>query len=462
MTCSLQRVFDGFCQARPLLSLHLAGDYAEIPGECPAMTTCPLVCVANATECSTVCEEGLSLCNDGVCSESCDDEIETPCECDDLPVACAKVVDFFDVCFERFQEFYDNNTECLDAASDEIPLFSFTEPAFVFCYVWISAVTVLVYSWCLFNQKLFPVPSSTASLSPAAESSTGGWTQTGYKAHWFGRVVHALVNLTFVGIQFLLFLLTIFYYMQQEAITRWAPVFLDEVQVLMAFEIVWMVSFPWCFAFKFPASVRSLFLRRCNLEHATHVAVVAPTKAVDVMSDAGTGERIASLIWAPFDFALTFFFSYPHAIPGTVTSFCEVEDDGFNRSFYHRMRRYVYNAEAVGFVPGIMNVGSTFGDFLSQMEGMSSDEAAVRGGLAGPNVIKIKKPTIHGSLLKEFSKTFYLYQSFMVWTWAPFWYYYMAIVNTVVRISSGIVVGVFQFMSDSVLHKLALVEGDVE
>ena len=420
------------------------------------------MCVANVTDCPTACEDGLSLCNDGVCSESCEDWIETPCECDGLLVACAKIIDSYDVCFERFQELYDANAECLEAASYEIPLLSFTEPAFVFCYVWISAVTALVFLWCLFNQKLFPVPSSTGSLSPAADSSTVGWTQTGYKTHWIGSFVHALVILTFVGIQFLLLLLTIFYYMQQEAITTWAPVFLDEVQVLMAFEIVWMVGLPWTFAYKYPASVKSLFLRRCNLEDATYVAVVAPTKAVDILSVPGMGERMASLLWAPFNFILMFLFSYPHAIPGTVTNFCEVESDGINRSFYHRMRRYVYNAEVVGFVPGSMNIGTTIGDFLDQVQGLTSDEVARRGGLAGPNVIKIKAPTIHGSMLKEFSKGFYIFQTFMVWAYGPFWYYYMMIVHTVVRVSSGIVVGVFQFMSDSVLHKLSLVEGNVE
>ncbi|KAI2493673.1 hypothetical protein MHU86_20852 [Fragilaria crotonensis] len=168
-------------KSKPKLSRHPSrfhralafGDYAEVPGACPATTTCPLVCVANVTDCPTSCDDGLSLCNDGVCSESCEDDIETPCECDGLLVACAKVIDSYDVCLETFQGFYDANAECLEAASEEIPLFTFTEPAFVFCYVWISAVTVLVFLWCLFNQKLFTIPSSTASLSPAADSSTG-------------------------------------------------------------------------------------------------------------------------------------------------------------------------------------------------------------------------------------------------------------------------------------------------
>jgi hypothetical protein len=414
------------------------------------------------TSCPTQCGDGLSLCNDGVCSESCDTEIETPCPCEGLPVACAKVIDLYDTCLDMFQEFYDANAECLDNASSEIPLFSFTEPAFIVCYVWISVVTVLVFVWCLFNQKLCPVPGSVLPLTSATGKSTEGWTQTGYRKHYVGSIVRLLVVLTFVGIQFLLFLLTIFYYMQQEAITRWAAVFMDEEQVLKAFEIVWMVGFPWCFAFKYPASFSSLFLRRCQLEHATHVAVEAPTKAVEVATTPGIGEQISSIMCAPFHCVLRLFFSYPYGRHGLVTTFCEIEKDSLNRSFYHRMRRYIYDANCGSFVPGSMSVGLTIGDFLSQVDGLSNDEVIKRRGLAGPNIIKVNAPTLRGSIVNEFSKVFYLYQNFMVWTWAPYWYYYMAIVNTFVRLCSGIVVAVVSYTSDSVLYKLAHVEGEIE
>jgi magnesium-transporting ATPase (P-type) len=42
---------------------------------------------------------------------------------------------------------------------------------------------------------------------------------------------------------------------------------------------------------------------------------------------------------------------------------------------------------------------------------------------------------------------------------APYWYYYMAIVNTVVRITGGLVVAVFQYMSDMSLYQLVVTEG---
>ena len=51
---------------------------------------------------------------------------------------------------------------------------------------------------------------------------------------------------------------------QQGAIT-WSifgsQVFFDDVQVLLAFEIAWMVGFVWCFFLKFPDGIYSLFLR---------------------------------------------------------------------------------------------------------------------------------------------------------------------------------------------------------
>lgn len=48
------------------------------------------------------------------------------------------------------------------------------------------------------------------------------------------------------------------------------------------------------------------------------------------------------------------------------------------------------------------------------------------------------------------------------WVYGPYWYYFMMIVHTIVRVSCGVVVGVFEFMSNLVLHKLSLVEGNIE
>ena len=74
-----------------------------------------------------------------------------------------------------------------------------------------------------------------AGSSTNAESDTE-WTQTGYRKNWIGYIISLLVWTTLWGIQFLLLVTTLFYYMQQEAITRWKPVIEDEVQSLLAFQ----------------------------------------------------------------------------------------------------------------------------------------------------------------------------------------------------------------------------------
>jgi hypothetical protein len=97
------------------------------------------------------------------------------------------------------------------------------------------------------------------------------------------------------------------------------------------------------------------------------------------------------------------------------------------------MRRYVFDAEAGNFVTGTMDVGSTCGDFLGRVGGLSTEEVTRRTGLAGPNAIPMEKPTILGSIVKEFSKG-------LMWTWAPYWYYYMAIVSApLVQLGAGVV-----------------------
>lgn len=450
-----------------LLFIPTSGDYAEIPEECPATTTCPVVCVANLTECPTACGDGLSLCATGNCETDCAafEVYEVPCACDALGIACPKVVDLFPVCFERFQNFYDNNTACVDAQVEAVPLLSFTGPWFLACYFVLAGVSILVMLWCFLNQKIFPVGSSTMTLESTTKASSGVWTQTGYKTHPIGFVIHILVNLTFLAIQVLLFATTIFYYMQQGSITRWPLVFQDEAQVLKAFEIVWMVGFVWTIAFRYPSTgAYALFLRRCDLGEATHVAVVAPIKSIEVTEVSSLVGRTASMAWAPFDFVLRVIFSHPYDRPGLETIFCPIENDPQTntRSILHRMRRYVYSEETSGFIPCMFCVGTTLGDLLDQCGGLSTDEVILRRGKSGPNVIALLKPTILGSIYKEFSKTFYLYQNFMVWSWANFFYYYMAIVNTFVRVSGGLVVAYFQYVSDSVLFQLSHVEGDVE
>ena len=397
---------------------------------------------------------------------------------------CAKQVDLYLDCSTRFQQYYDSNTECLESQVESIPQVSFTGPWFVACYVIISGVTLLMLSWCAWNQRLASVDGSTVPLESAklsddvVNSALGakeklvlsneneGWKQTAYKRNFVGMSIYSLVILVAILIQYLLAALTIEYCksaiclferyplldsslnrpsslthvsaffvsdVQQEAITFslfGSQVFFDELQVLRAFEIVWMVGIVWCFFLKYPTSVHSLFLRRCFHDEATYVAVSAPVHSVDAPYRT---KWIANVdISACFHSVMSFLYSdtsqHPSEGSHHQVTFCQVRVDEktCSRYFYFRMRRYIFDSETGRFVLGCWDVtkDSTIGQWTDEdflYKGMSEDEATRRFGTVGPNVLDLKKPTIVGSIINEFSKPFYLYQNFMVWTWFPYW-----------------------------------------
>lgn len=92
---------------------------------------------------------------------------------------------------------------------------------------------------------------------------------------------------------------------QQEAegLSNLKVIFADEIQVLMAFEIVWMTGFVWCFLLKWPASIQSMCLRRCLPCRAGYIAVSAPVRAVDTSYEK---KCIVNFIWFLMDGFYTF------------------------------------------------------------------------------------------------------------------------------------------------------------
>jgi hypothetical protein len=226
------------------------GDYVDPTFNCPAKTTCDQVCVATLSECpiAMLCNGTETLCEDGSCADTCREGLVTPCEYECASVACAKVVDYFDACKELYAPLYDFEAACgeIEVATEAL-LYDWTEPVFVFVYCWFSSTAFLLLAWCAYNQRFSPVPGSNQTLQVDSTTPTENDDlknpslsfQTGYKIHPVGVFINILTGLTILGIHFLLGYLTIQYYIQQEAITIFDGKFDDEVQVLLAFEIVW-------------------------------------------------------------------------------------------------------------------------------------------------------------------------------------------------------------------------------
>jgi hypothetical protein len=292
------------------------GDYVDETFDCPARTTCPLICVANATDCPTACTSPLEqLCRDGTCAESCDGEEESPCAYGCASVACAKVIDFYTVCQETYAPFYEAEAMCgAMEVAETVHLYTYQEPVFVFFYIWYAVYPMILFGWCAYNQRVSPVSGScqtlelevSSSVTDAADdadaSAMGSSTtttkkqqkptmmkpnariawQTGYKIHPIGCLVAVLTYLTILAVYFTLMWLIIQYYVQQEAI-RWSfttMYFEDEGQVLLCFIILWMAGFLWMISLKFPHCIYGIHLRRCVLNEADYVAISVQRLAV--------------------------------------------------------------------------------------------------------------------------------------------------------------------------------------
>jgi hypothetical protein len=458
----------------------LAGDYAEVPETCPFSTTCRTVCVADVADCPTRCTPPpgdwatfYGLCANGSCQQDCSAITvdDNPCTCPSLPIACPKVVDYYDNCFTEFQTYYDQNDACFEPESYAVAPVRYEGPYFSFCFVWISSVTFFVFAWCFYNEKMCPNTQLTTMPMDSADTSSKshrkGTYQTGYRHHFVGRAIYAAVVITIAGFQFLLFFLTICYFIQEGRVTRWSPVFEDTHQVYAFFITVWLIGFPWTLAFRFiRPGTHTLFLRRCELQHAAYVAVVTPVPEAQRATGPGGNfsERFSKIMWSPITGFLRFFFSYPYDLPGMGVQYCNVQIDQVHgvRSIWYQHRKYNFDTSSRRYSFGSILVGCDFGDFFAQKCGLNSEEVTRRLSIVGKNCTSLAKPSILSSVQKEFAKPFYVYQNFILWPWFPIPAYQPGIFLTAVRIAGGLLSAYFGFLSELPLYKLSQVTGSVE
>lgn len=407
------------------------GDYVDLTFQCPALTTCPVVCVTDVANCPSTmtCENGTSLCADGTCSSvGCSDDLESPCVDSLPPIACKKIVDYYSDCRKKYQESYDFQEQfAADVEEATTTMLTFQEPVFVFCYSWISAITFIILMFCAYNHKFSPVPESIKTLQEATgsseENSNLEWTQIGYHSEIFGASIHLLTCATLAAFHVLLLLLTILYYAQAGTIT-WAPILIeDEQQALLCFIIVWMVGFLWSFTLKWPPSLSSLFLRRCSFQKASYVAVIAPassgTKTAiksDTKSCMTNVYFSVGVINGFGNSIMRFIFSDVDEVPeGWQKVYCRVRTEGNIRYFYYKLRRYTFDPDANAFIPNEWKVGATIGEIDKARKGLSESDVEKRLLAVGPNSIYVKKPSIIKSLYRQFSGKFYTYQYYIIW-----------------------------------------------
>jgi len=459
--------------------LYEAG-YTDLSGNCPAITTCPMVCAQNLTSCPLemqACGNGLTLCDDGSCAETCDEELYNPCEYECAPVACAMVVNYYDYCLEAYNSSYAYVDECVEEEIEETTtLLTFKEWPFLLCYYWVAIATLYLLTWCFFNQRILKIENSTKSIPflNDNEEETLFMTQIAYKSNAFGSVGAFLVILTQWAIHGVILIVILLYYQQQEQVLmNFNTVFEDEEQCLEAYILAWTVGIVWSLALKWPYSITSLFLRRCRFVDATSVCVHTPktnkTEVSGINSNSvvrmkafltciGRGINVFS--------ALIFSDDIRWRQETGDIEFCKIYYDSVSseKYFYYRFRRYIYNAESDGFTQGEWIVAKSTDELCNKnhLIGLSPAEVEERLHIIGPNVIRLRKPSLLRSTREVFSGAFYVYQTFLIWSWFPLWYYYMAFLWAFIIIVSALTLAFSNYRGEVSLYQLAQMEGNVE
>jgi len=219
-----------------------------------------------------------------------------------------------------------------------------------------------------------------------------------------------------------------------EKVSKRTVRFEDEEQLLKTFIIVWSVGFVWCFALKWPYTIRSLFLRRCLLQESTHVAVLVKRMGKEQKGPNGAANKsgcfghgfLTDLFARVYGYVRAFMsllFSDNdcfHLSADGVYQICPVQkgSDG-TRFFVFLFRRYNFDAETAEFVPGKMVVGESVKDLQaagSSDNGLSVQDVEDRYRIVGLNSIEMEKPVFLKVVSEEFSKPFYTYQLFMIWS----------------------------------------------
>lgn len=242
----------------------------------------------------------------------------------------------------------------------------------------------------------------------------------------------------------------------------------DEQQLLKTYIIVWNVAFVWCFTLKWPHSIKSIFWRRCILSEASIVAVYLEVGAAaeakpDKNIVLGHVKKVFSMIFQFVHLVGSFLFSDDgqHLSDTGYFKYCKVqyEPDGL-RYFVFLFRRY--NLQLHGsFTPGAWHVAENLEDF-SGCKGLTTQEVHQRYREVGRNVIDMEEPTVMRVIKEEFVKPFYTYQMFMIWSWFPMDYFYMALVWSVVVLTSASTVIWFRYKHLRNLYGITLVSGEAQ
>lgn len=352
------------------------------------------------------------------------------------------------------------------------------------------------------SHKFAPAKDATKSLLLNGKSNKDTKTlQTGCKRHPIGTIIHWLTLATYgfwVGTLFVLVFLLFKYWDYGD----------DVLMILHTFCLVWNIGIVWCLTLQWPYTNESLFLRRCPLKDATHVAVYHQTKS-HLLSPADSKHnslfpvfivRIREAVAKGVEKLMLLIFADPNARlhrEEGILEYCPVyqNPDG-SRYFVFLFRRYNFDESEDLFTQGEWNVGKTLQEMAPDSihkvynfelayeralkgadpkemaslgafdklkclfaEGLSSKDVEERQRIVGKNVIEMARPSYVQTTREELTKPFYIYQFFILMIWVGPDYWYMAAAAWGIILMTACLISWFRYRGALVLYAVSHISG---
>ncbi|KAJ2609345.1 hypothetical protein H4S08_004092 [Coemansia sp. RSA 1365] len=141
---------------------------------------------------------------------------------------------------------------------------------------------------------------------------------------------------------------------------------------------------------------------------------------------------------------------------------CPVEKTSEGRIFFtYQCTRYVFDDHIQQYAPFEFDLGTNHHKLIAQADGLTSEQAAYRLELVGPNFIEVKVPGLFGAFVREFVAFFYIYQFIFLWAFYFYAYYQVGLVDTGVALLSAAIKVALRMQSERRLKRMAEQEEDV-
>ncbi|KAJ9077626.1 hypothetical protein DSO57_1015054 [Entomophthora muscae] len=461
-------------------AFHTVNDF-DLDGQvCPLPDMfnykCSPLCVKSLDLCPfevrLQCKEGLSACLDGTCQTSCNGRPNV-CACQAgqpssfVPCATGTLVDikYFNgsnkksqvsqACSEHLQVSFLPWSEEVESKDDaywaECPPaprrnFTLREPMWVYIFSILGSEVLIIASWVFFKSgRERNVSGMTASRD--ISDFENEFIVKGYQDNYLGSLVLTSIGIISLGWLVFLAVLTADYY--GEITGKPYGIALESyANSSLTFIGVWISAVTWFVALVvFKSRVRNWFRIATSPLEAHYLQIgreLVPTLLLDDGSD--TLRRVRQLEehikrWLGLNIQ-------------TSTVRLNISDAGV-KYFTYQCQRFVYRGKEARFLPEVFDVGNDGAHLLKNLGGISTEVAASRLELAGPNLIQVAVPNFFGAFVIELSGLFYLYQLSIMWLFYYLDYWIIGVVDTCVIFLAAIIKVVVRLRSENRIKRMA-------